>query len=328
MALVPRRLLAIVGPTASGKSALALRVAEAVPAEIVSCDSLQVYRGLDIGSAKPTAADRARVPHHLLDVANPDETFSAARYAESARAAIAAIGARGRLPIVVGGTGLYLRALLLGLFPGPARDEGLRRRFEGMAERFGDERMHRRLGRVDPQAAARIAPRDRIRVVRALEVFALTGRPISALHGRSQPLEGYATHLIGLSPTREALRLRVTERTRAMLRAGLVEEVRGLIEQGYGATRALDAIGYRQARGVVEGRLTVAVAEAEIVRETMRYAKRQMTWFRHQASVAWFGEAQAAWCAAQTWLAGGESAGAAVDAALPGSAFDGRAGDA
>lgn len=326
MALVPRRLLAIVGPTASGKSALALRLAEVVPAEIVSCDSLQVYRGLDIGSAKPTAEERARVPHHLLDLADPDEEFSAARYAQFARRAIAEIVERERLPIVVGGTGLYLRALLEGLFPGPSRDNALRQRLEGIADRFGDARLHRLLGRVDPDAARRIAVRDRVRVVRAIEVFALTGRPLSAQQGREEePLAGYATLLVGLALQRATLRERVLERTQEMLSSGLIDEVRALVAKGYGGTRGLDAIGYRQARQVVEGTLTLAAAEQEIVKQTMRYAKRQMTWFRHQARVAWFADAAAALSWAQAWLSSEAPERSGANSGRRGGGFDAEA---
>ena len=180
MAPADAPLVAVVGPTASGKSALALRLARALGGEIVSCDSQQVYRGLDIGTAKATPGERRELPHHLLDVVEPDEPFSAADYSRLARAALAQIRGRGRLPVVAGGTGLYLRALLSGLFEGPSRDAVLRRRLEAIAERFGDARLHRLLARVDADAARRIEPRDRVRVVRALEVFGATGRPISA----------------------------------------------------------------------------------------------------------------------------------------------------
>ncbi|HET8646338.1 MAG TPA: tRNA (adenosine(37)-N6)-dimethylallyltransferase MiaA, partial [Vicinamibacteria bacterium] len=183
----PVRVIAVVGPTASGKSALALRLAEASGGEIVACDSVQVYRGLDVGSAKPTAEERRRVRHHLVDVVDPDQHFSAADYARLARGALAEIAARGSVPIVAGGTGLYLRALLGGLFEGPSRDAALRLRLEALAQRFGDARLHRLLARVDPAAAARTSPRDRVRVVRALEVYWASGRPLSD-HQR-QPLQ-------------------------------------------------------------------------------------------------------------------------------------------
>jgi tRNA dimethylallyltransferase len=299
-------LVAVVGPTASGKSALALRLAQERSGEVVSCDSLQVYRGLDIGSAKATPAERAAVPHHLIDVADPGEVFSAADYARLARAALEGIRSRGRLPIVVGGTGLYLRALLHGLFAGPSRDAGLRRRLEGLAERFGAERFHRVLARVDPEAAARIAPRDRVRVVRALEVYRSTGRTIT--EGQrlgAEPLRGYGVLVIALDPGREELRRVVEARTRRMLEQGLVEEVRNLLARGLGAhVRPLQAIGYRQALAVVTGGLTVEEAERAIVTDTLRFAKRQRTWFRHQAEALWFREAGEALGAARAWLDG------------------------
>ena len=298
------RLIAIAGPTASGKSALALRLAAARDGEIVSCDSLQVYRGLDIGSAKPTRAERDAVPHHLLDVVDPDEAFSAADYARLARAAVADIHARGRRPIVAGGTGLYLRALVSGLFEGPARDEPLRRRLESIADRRGDDRLHAILARVDPEAAARIEPRDRIRVVRALEVYRATGRPIGELQrGGGGGLTGFAVKVLVLDPGREALRPAVEARTDAMLEAGLVEETRALLAR-YPEARPLDAIGYRQAAAVVRGASDVAQARRDIVVETMRYAKRQRTWFRHQQDAEWFADPASAFDLAARWLDG------------------------
>ena len=299
-------LVAIVGPTASGKSALALRLARERGGEIVSCDSLQVYRGLDVGSAKATSAERAEVEHHLLDVADPGDVFSAADYARLARAALDGVRARGRLPIVAGGTGLYLRALLVGLFEGPARDEAVRRRLEGLADRFGDPRLHRLLGRVDPVAAARISPRDRVRVVRALEVYRATGRPLSEQQRQgAEPLRGYATLVVGLDPGREALRAAIEARTRQMLEQGLIEEVRGLLSRGMDPlARPLQAIGYRQAVSVLRGEMTVQEAEGAIVTATLRFAKRQMTWFRHQADVRWFARAERAHEAVLAWLDG------------------------
>ena len=297
-------LVAIVGPTASGKSALALRLARERSGEIVSCDSLQVYRGLDVGSAKATSAERAAIPHHLLDVADPGEVFSAADYARLARAALDGVRGRGRLPIVAGGTGLYLRALLVGLFEGPPRDEALRRRLEALGDRFGDERLHRLLGRVDPAAAGRIGPRDRVRVVRALEVYRATGRPISEEQRRgAEPLRGYRTLIVGLDPGRAALRASIEARTRQMLEQGLLDEVRGLLSRGTDPlARPLQAIGYRQALSVLRGEMTLEDAERAIVTATLRFAKRQMTWFRHQAEVRWFAHAGEAQEAVQAWL--------------------------
>lgn len=305
MAPADSPLVAIVGPTASGKSALALRLARARGGEIVSCDSQQVYRGLDIGTAKPSADERRELPHHLLDVAEPDESFSAADYSRLARAALAQIRGRGRLPIVAGGTGLYLRALLQGLFDGPSRDPALRQRLERIASRFGDARLHRLLAHVDAAAAARIEPRDRVRVVRALEVYAATGRPISVQQrAGSRPLEGFHTLVVGLRPVRETLREAVAARTRQMLAAGLLDEVRALLERGLSPQlRPLRSIGYRQAVAVVRGELTASEAEASIVADTMRFAKRQLTWFRHQQpDVRWFEDAAAAYDAIGGWL--------------------------
>jgi tRNA dimethylallyltransferase len=299
-------LVAVVGPTASGKSALALRLARARSGEIVSCDSLQVYRGLDIGSAKPTPQERAEVRHHLVDVAEPDEPFSAATYARLARAAVADIAARGRLPVVAGGTGLYLRALLEGLFEGPSRDEALRGRLEGLAERFGDARLHRLLARADPEAAARIPPRDRVRVVRALEVYYATGRPISeGQRGGAEPLRGFRPLVVGLDPDRAALREAVEERTREMLARGLLEEARALVERYGPGLRPLQSIGYRQAAAVVRGEMGLDEAERSIVTETMRFAKRQKTWFRHQQpGVVWFARADEALAEVLRWVGG------------------------
>jgi len=296
-------LIAVVGPTASGKSALALEFARAEGGEIVSCDSLQVYRGLDIGSAKPTRVERALVAHHLIDVADPDAEFSAAEYGRLARAAVRDIVARGRLPIVVGGTGLYLRALLHGLFDGPSRDADYRRRLEGIAARHGRKRLHRLLRRADPQAAARIEPNDLVRVVRALEVLRATRQPISAHHGPpADPLTGFRVGVFGIDPGREELRGRIEARTDAMLASGLVEEVRGLLARYPEDLRPLRAIGYRQAVKLLRGELDAVAARRDMVTETMQYAKRQRTWFRHQADVVWHATAREARGAIEAWL--------------------------
>jgi tRNA dimethylallyltransferase len=287
-------VVALVGPTASGKSALALAVAREHGGEIVSCDSLQVYRGLDIGSAKATAAERREVRHHLLDVVDPDQDFSAADYARLARAAITDILGRGRLPIVAGGTGLYLRALRRGLFAGPSRDPDFRSRLERVAQRRGDAVLHRLLARVDPDSAARIEVRDRLRVVRALEVHRATGRPLSAHHREETPPEDeWRWLVVGVDRPRDALRAAVEARTEEMFAAGLVEEMRALLARYPGDLRPLRAIGYRQAGAVVRGEQTALQAQRDIVKETMRYAKRQMTWFRHQEDARWLGAAEA-----------------------------------
>ena len=297
-------VIAVVGPTAAGKSALALALAGERGGEIVCCDSLQVYRGLDIGSAKATPEERAAVPHHMLDLVEPDQTFSAAEYSRLARAALEDIVGRGRLAVVAGGTGLYLRALLHGLFEGPARNDELRGRLVRIAERRGDASLHRMLAAVDPEAAARIAPRDRLRVVRALEVFRSTRRPISEHHrAGALPLLGHDVLVIGLDPPRDALREAVERRTADMMARGLVDEVKRLLERGYPPeSRPLRAIGYRQAVALARGEMEAGPAQRAIVAETMRYAKRQMTWFRHQTRATWFPAPEPALLAARAWL--------------------------
>jgi tRNA dimethylallyltransferase len=297
-------VVAVVGPTASGKSALALALARERGGEIVSCDSLQVYRGLDIGSAKATAEDRRAVAHHLVDVVDPDQDFSAADYARLARAALDEVDRRGRLPIVAGGTGLYLRALRRGLFVGPSRDPDLRRRLEAIGDRGGDARLHRLLARVDPESAARIETGDRLRVIRALEVYRASGRPLSAHHREDAPrADGRRWLVVGLDPPRAALRAAVEARTGRMLEEGLLDETRALVARfGRDDLRPLRAIGYRQAVAVVRGTQTVEDAQRDIVKETMRYAKRQMTWFRHQEDVRWFARAADARAAILEWL--------------------------
>lgn len=295
-------LIAVVGPTASGKSALGLALARAYAGEIVSCDSLQVYRGLDVGSAKAAAEEQAAVPHHLLDVVDPDQDFSAADYARLARPAVGDIVARGRLPLVVGGTGLYLRALVRGLFAGPARDPELRQRLQALGERHGDRRLHRLLRRVDPAAAERIEARDRVRVIRALEVFFRSGRSISRFFEEgAEPLTGVEVRVLGLAPPRERLRAAVVARTEAMFARGLLAEVEGLLKKYPETVRPLRAIGYREAVAVLRGRATEEQAQRDIVVATMQYAKRQMTWFRHQETATWCADAEASFRQAVVW---------------------------
>jgi tRNA dimethylallyltransferase len=297
-------VVAIVGPTAAGKSALALALARERDGEIVCCDSLQVYRGLDIGSAKATPEEQAAAAHHMLDLVDPDQTFSAAEYARQARAALVRIAERGRLAVVAGGTGLYLRALLHGLFEGPSRDDALRSRLERIAARRGDPSLHRMLAAVDAAAAARIAPRDRVRVVRALEVYRSTRRPLSEHHrAGADPLRGHDVLVLGLDPPRDVLRAAVERRTDEMLARGLLAEVKGLLDRGYAAhLRPMRAIGYRQAVALVRGEMDAVQARRAIVAETMRYAKRQMTWFRNQTQAAWFPALEPALAAARAWL--------------------------
>ena len=241
----------------------------------------------------------------MIDLVDPGEAFSAADYARRARQALREIRARDRLPVLAGGTGLYLRALLKGLFEGPSRDEALRRRFEALADRFGDERLHRLLRHADPEAAQQIASRDRVRVVRALEVLWLTGRPISEARRADEgaSLTGFEILLVGLSPDRLALRAAVEERVEAMWARGFVDEVRGLLQAGHlSSIKPLGSIGYRQVVGVVEKGVKEAEARRDIVTKTMQYAKRQLTWFRHQAEVQWFADADSAHRGVCEWL--------------------------
>ena len=285
-------IIAVVGPTASGKSDLALSLAERFNGEIVSYDSVQIFRGLDIGSAKPSREDRSRVPHHMIDVREPTDLFTAGDYQHEARAVLEALRDRGRVPVLVGGTGLYLRALTEGLFQGPARSAHLRERLENAADAKGREYLHRLLERLDPEAASRIAARDKPKIIRALEVRLETGKPLTE-HLKAEPrrpLKGFVVHTVGLDPPREECYRRIDERVQRMFDAGLVEEVRGLLAQGVPSdAKPLGAIGYRH----VVANLNKTCAWEETIRmiqrDTRRYAKRQLTWFRRQAKTKWFG---------------------------------------
>jgi tRNA dimethylallyltransferase len=285
-------MLAIVGPTAAGKSELALAVAEAHGADIVSCDSLQVYREMDIGTAKPTAGERARVPHHLIDVVAPDDGFSAARYVELADRAIAQVRARGRRVVLVGGTGLYLRALRFGLFDAPARDVVLREQLLG-AEESEPGLLHRRLSAVDPASAARIAPRDLVRLVRALEVHALTGVPLAEHHAAHRRSPRHPLRVVVLDPPLDALGQRIAARTAAMLAGGLVEETRSLLARYGAGLKPLGALGYREVLAHLAGRLPLGELGPTIVSATRKYARRQRTWFRSEPGVERFADAAA-----------------------------------
>ncbi len=281
------RVLAIIGPTASGKSAVALGVAGRAGGEIVSADSMQVYRGLDIGTAKPSPEERHRIPHHLIDVADPAESFSVATYQSLARQALRAINCRGRLPVVVGGTGLYVRALLYDYdFSPPGRDPALRSELEEQAGSAGPPALHCRLRQVDPQAAARIHPNDARLIIRAIEVWETTGKPLSSTWGFLEPL--YDALIIGLRLSRDEMYRRIDERVDAMVAMGLVDEVRRLVALGY--TTALvsgQALGYKEMVGYLDGSTSLEVAVAAIKRSTRNYAKRQMTWFRREQGVVW-----------------------------------------
>ncbi len=275
-----RPLVAILGPTASGKTELALRVAGTHSGEIVNCDSLQMYRGLDIGTAKTAALLRRGIPHHLFDVLNPEKSYSAGDYARAAREVIADITVRGRLPVVAGGTGFYFRALLDGLPALPPRDETIRARLAG-------RELHPLLQRLDPDTARRIHPRDTQKLTRALEVRILTGGPLPP-PSSAAPLEGYRTLQIGLAPDRERLVEAIAARTREMFRAGLVDEVRGLLASGLtGSEKPFESLGYKQAVLYLRGELALEEAIASTEIETRQYAKRQSTWFRRDPRVRW-----------------------------------------
>jgi tRNA dimethylallyltransferase len=285
----PPLVVILLGPTGSGKTALSLALAERfageIVGEIVSCDSVAVYRGMELGTAKPAIEERARVPHHLIDVATPDGAFTAGEYSRLARTALKEIAARGRLPIVTGGTGLYLRALTEGLFAGPARHEDLRARLRESAKKHGGGWLQRMLARLDPKTAERIHANDMPKLIRAIEVCVAARRPMSEVMARD-PLTGFQLLRIGLDPPRAKLYERLNERCSAMFAAGLVEETRGLLAQ-YGEVKALDSLGYRQARRVLDGSLSENEAIAAAQQGHRNYAKRQMTWFRREPEVEW-----------------------------------------
>jgi tRNA dimethylallyltransferase len=284
------KFVALVGPTATGKSILALHLAQRFRGEIISADSVQVYRGLDIGTAKPSAEDRRMVRHHLVDICNPDEDYSAASFRQQADEIIGELH-KGETPIfVVGGTGLYLKVLTRGLFRGPAADSELRLVLQQKAEREGSEVLHQELRKLDPEAASRIHPHDRFRIIRALEVCSLGRKPISLFqreHGfRDAP---YDVLKIGLCCEREDLYKRIDLRVERMVELGWVDEVRSLLNQGYGpGLKSMQSIGYRHILSHVLGDLTLEEAVRLIKRDTRRYAKRQITWFKTDAEISWF----------------------------------------
>ncbi len=281
-------LVVVLGPTASGKTALAMAIARRFNGEIVNCDSVAMYRDFEIGTAKPTAAERAEIPHHLLDCVDPSAHVTAGEYARQARHALQEIQQRGRLPIVSGGTGLYLRALLEGLFPGPQRSEELRERLRACAAERGPEYLHRMLQRLDPSAARKIHPNDIPKVIRAVEVRFATRRPMSELwrQGR-EPLRCFRILRLGLNPERGSLYKRIDERAAKMFEAGLLDETRLLLAKYGDNALPLSSLGYRQAVRCLhgEGDLDTAIRAAQQAHRN--YAKRQITWFRREPDVHW-----------------------------------------
>ena len=281
-------LIAIVGPTGSGKTALSLALAEHFGGEIVSCDSVALYRGFDIGTAKPDAQERARARHHLLDIRDPAEAFTAGDYAQAARRVVGEIAARGHLPVVVGGTGLYLRAFLDGLFAGPKRSEELRDRLRELARDKGSPHLHRMLVRFDPEAARKIHPNDAPKLIRALEVCLESRQKMTQLWQRGRdPLTGFRILRIGLDPDRAALYERINQRARRMFDSGLVEETERLVARHGASITQLQSLGYRQALQVLRGEVDRESAIAAAQQAHRNYAKRQMTWFRREPGVHW-----------------------------------------
>jgi tRNA dimethylallyltransferase len=284
-------LVVILGPTASGKSSLAIALAQRFQGEIVSCDSVAVYREFEIGTAKPSRAERSLIPHHLIDAADPGEPFTAGEYARQARAVITAISSRGKLPIVVGGTGLYLRALLEGLFPGPQRSEELRERLRDISAERGSAYLHRILSRIDSSSAAQVHPNDAPKMIRAIEVCLAARQPMSELwqqRGRD-PLQGYRILRLGLNPDRDQLYARINARAEAMFELGLVDETRQLLDRYPKLTGGtpFTSLGYKQATAYLAGDLTLTQAVAVTQQGHRNYAKRQITWFRREPDVTW-----------------------------------------
>ena len=285
----PQPLLAVVGPTASGKSALAVWLAERFAGEVVACDSTQLYRGFDIGTAKPAMAEQRGIAHHLIDVLSPGQNATAGGYRQMAIAALEELRRRDRLPIFTVGTGLYLRALLEGLADVPQRSEELRERLRATAIQNGPGHLHDILKRFDAEAAEKISPADEQKLIRAIEVCLLAKKPLSEVYrnGRA-PLQGWRVLKIGLLPGREALDRRICQRTKTMLERGWIDEVRALMAGGMSENaKPLDFIGYRQLRAVLRGEMSLEQASSAIQQATRRYAKRQLTWFRKEPGVHW-----------------------------------------
>lgn len=284
--LFMKPILVLCGPTASGKTALSLAIAESIDAEIISADSRQVYKDMDIGTAKPSPLERQFRPHHLIDVANPGEDYSAGRFARDAQDAIHAIYSRGKTPVVVGGSGLYLRALIEGLSPMPEIPDEVRRCVKAEIEAAGPEKAHQRLKKVDPEAANKIKPNDRMRIGRALEISAVSHMPLSKLQNQPRLRLPYRWWIVYLDRKRPALYARINQRTLAMVEAGLFEEVRGLLEHYDEGLNALNTVGYKESIDFLRGRCGRERAIALIQQNTRHYAKRQETWFR-KARIDW-----------------------------------------
>jgi len=282
-------LIVVVGPTGSGKSGLAVDLALAFGGEVVNCDSVQVFRHLNIGAAKLPAAERQGVPHHLIDVVEPNQVFTAGEYLRLGRSVLDQIRGRQRIAIFTGGTGLYLKALLEGLFQGPQRSESLRARLSNRAEQKGTGYLHRLLTRVDPSSAKNISPNDSPKVIRAIEVYFLTSMPISEhfTQGRN-PLRGFEVLQIGLNPPRQQLYEFIDRRVEDMFETGLVAEVQAICSSFGSDVKPLQSLGYAQTLAYLRGEMSLAEAVALTQRQTRQYAKRQLTWFRRDNEITWF----------------------------------------
>ena len=288
-AITARPLVVLVGPTAIGKSRIAIEVAQTLGTEILTADSTQVYRGMNIGTDTPSEEDRQGVPHRLIDLAEPDEPFNAGAFRRRALPEISRLHEKGLLPLVVGGTGLYVRALLHGLWSGPPTDHVLRGQLEEEVRVRGGESMYQELGRVDPVTARRLHPRDTVKVLRALEVYRQTGTPLSKAHEKhGQEKTPFRALVLGLTMERAALYQRIDQRVDAELAKGLVEETRILLAKGYArGLVSMKSLGYRQMAGYLEGEYSFAEAVRRLKRDTRHFAKRQMTWFRKEPNLAW-----------------------------------------
>ncbi|MCJ7508647.1 MAG: tRNA (adenosine(37)-N6)-dimethylallyltransferase MiaA [candidate division Zixibacteria bacterium] len=285
-----QKVLIILGPTAVGKTKVALEIADKLNGEIVSADSRQVYKYMDIGTAKPTSEEQRRVPHHLIDIINPDEKFSAAEYAKRATEAIYKILKKRKKPIVVGGSGLYIKALTEGLFEGPGANPKIRKKLEREAEELGNSHLYQRLKTIDPAAAKKIYPNDLKRIIRALEVYELTGKTISELHQKGTYFAPEFEFVkAGLGIDRKELYRRIEDRVDRMLSFGFVEEVRNLIKMGYSSKlNALDTLGYKEIFSYLQGETDLNGAIEKTKQSTRNYAKRQLTWFRKDKEIIWF----------------------------------------
>ncbi|NQS99830.1 MAG: tRNA (adenosine(37)-N6)-dimethylallyltransferase MiaA [Candidatus Omnitrophica bacterium] len=282
-----KTIICLIGPTAVGKTEVGLKLARQLSAEIISCDSMQIYKGLDIASSKPTSFQRKQIPHHFIDIVRPSQEYNAARFRTSAEKAIRQIHKRAKTPLILAGTGLYLRALLDGLFVGPGQNRTLRNKFQRLAKRYGPSYLYRRLERLDPQAAGKIHCNDIRRIIRALEVCHLTGEPISKLQTKVRGIrDNYRVCMFGLTRPREQLYQRINKRVDQMFKRGLVAEIRKVSRSRLSKT-AKSLLGYKEVKGFIDGENSHAEAKQLLKRNTRHYAKRQLSWFAKEKDVSW-----------------------------------------